>query len=262
VLAAGGAVWMIVSVRRAIVTAPEIAQTQAFARPPPPPLAVDDFEDGDTVPRDARFAHWQRYHYNTSGPGPVHAWAAPPASGSNQSLHLAWMVQDAQNGKSDFPGAGVRTLASNVFVDLSPYSRLVFAQRYQAEAAFPSGWTAGLDKLPGKPPGKLPPQAEREAMLLQGIERCAHSRPTALVQLFCAEYKTFFEVEFPLSEDWQPVVVPFSSLHESYWKPPTNTPLASCLAVTDGVSFIVQDNQLADGQCHSGSLSLDDISFR
>ncbi|MEO8185729.1 MAG: hypothetical protein ABI895_43545, partial [Deltaproteobacteria bacterium] len=258
VLGACGVVWMMVAARRAIVNAPVVAQSAAYARTPPPPLALDDFEDGDTVPRDPRFAHWQRYHYNSSGPGPVHAWTSPPASGSNQSLHLAWLVQDSLNRKSDFPGAGVRTLASNVFVDLSSYSRLVFVQRYQSDAAFPRGWTAGLDKMFEK----LPAQAEREAMLLKGIESCVHRRPAAFVQLFCSEYKTSFEVEFALSEDWQTVALPFSSLHEFYWKPPTNTPLASCLAVTDGMSFIVQDNQLGDGECHSGSLSLDDISFR
>jgi predicted Ser/Thr protein kinase len=269
---------------RAAAPTPVSALPRALEPAPPPALFVDDFEDGDLNPRDRQFARWQRYVYNTS-PERVAIFTDDPGTGSNFSLRLAWMVLDEANGKLDGVGAAVRAMARHDSVDLSRYSRLIVTQRYDSVAGFPSGWTSyrsvpistntegepqDVQRTAAEEQALAPEVAEAERkgrqdterMLLGGIEGCEHRVPEASFGIYCREYDAEFAARFSLSESRKTIVVRFSELREPEWKPLTHTPLAQCLAVVDQISLFVHDSQLDDGQCHSGSIWVDDLAFR
>jgi len=99
----------------------------------PLPLVIATFEHGTGNPDDPRFEPFKFYAY---GEGPGSALNSPLVSGhnSNFAVGLNWVVFDPVNGHPDYPGVGVRTQISGG-IDLSAYSRIVFALKYAAQPA-------------------------------------------------------------------------------------------------------------------------------
>jgi hypothetical protein len=186
---------------------------------------LDDFEDGDANPVDPRFAVWQYYSYNSDG-GFVASTPFAPGFNSNGAINLDWEVHDKVDGTRNYPGAGLRTLASNsqVFLDLSRYTRLVFAHRYQH-----SGTCLAVTQL--------------------------------TVSIGCGERASSRFGTVPVSSGWQSTTVELASFQEGHYPPPNGTSLADCLAVADGFLFQAQLD-VDDGECASGHLEFDSISFR
>lgn len=201
-------------------------------QPEPVALLVDDFEDGDGVPHQGGLNNWESFTYNPSG----RALDLNLGEGraSQGSLEMPWRVEDTQNGQLDHPGAGVRSVANPGPIDLSSYSRLVFSHRFQAGSSVQV--------------------------------QCKKAR-TLIFQVTCRrlrqDYLPQFELSVPMSPTWAASVLPFSDLRETSATSPRATPVSACLAMADGVSFRVDaPPDVHDGECHSGTLWLDDIAFR
>jgi hypothetical protein len=193
---------------------------------PPTPILVDDFEDGGPYPVDQRFAVWQYYTYNPPDQ-PSHAGNYAPGYNSNGCELLQWSVTDTPDGHLEYPGAGLRTLVKDVYIDLSQYTRIVFAHRYE-----PAGTPCSATDVP-----------------IQNFQ----------VQFGCDELGTVYEYSVPTSPTWQEITLNLSAFAEPMF--PSGYSLTQCLQVTSVLQFVVQPT-LADGQCGSGQLFLDDISIR
>jgi eukaryotic-like serine/threonine-protein kinase len=190
---------------------------------PPPPILVDDFEDGDKAPSDPRFARWQFFTWNPQEQQ-VASWLEGPGDGSNLARHLQWYLVDTPNGKVEYTGAGIRTLASNVYIDLSRYTRIVFSHRYQA------------------------------------LGDCKPSTRVG-VSFGCPEYRTAYQAVLPASEEWVTVSVPFRDFEVPEYLQPAGASQDVCLTVVDGLSFGAFAD-LEDGECSSGIFSFDSVSLR
>jgi hypothetical protein len=190
-------------------------------------ILLGDFENHTARPQDTRFANYQYYAYNPNSPLPAGAFVnsplVAPGYNSNYGLGLNWEVIDVKDNASNYPGVGVRTLATG-FVDLSGYDRIVFAHQYTHTGA------------------------------CQAVQMLS-------VHIGCDELHTSFETSFPVSATWTVRSIPFSTFTEPTYVAPTGHTVAECLALTQTVYFQAQVD-LADGDCASGSLSLDNIEIR
>jgi serine/threonine protein kinase len=200
---------------------------------PPPPLVLDDFEDGDKLPKDPRFAIWQYFTFNP----PAHealTWFDADGHNSNHAIRLQWLANDPLDGKRQYPGAGLRSIAANGYVDLSPYTRFVFSHRYDGPGAS----------------GRLPISStacRRDSFFVIGIH--------------CSEFNTSYDFRVPVSETWTTRSVALADFREPEYLPPSGATLKQCLAVAEGLNFVI-GAEVGDGECTSGILSLDDMSFR
>lgn len=199
-------------------------------------LYVDDFEDFDGLPRSGLFAAWQRFSYNPPSE-PVALGISEPGLDSNASLRLDWYVRDKPDGLLDYPGAGVRTLAANDYVDLSMHTHLLLAHRHEAT-----------------PSSKLQP-ATSDA----GVPTC-RSVTRLVAYIPCRQHATQVEAAIPLSESWQTASLPLSDFTIPSWLP-SEASVQDCLSAADALVFRAQA-ELADGECSAGSLWLDSISLR
>lgn len=190
---------------------------------PVTPLVVDDFEDGDSLPRDERFAVWQHYSWSPAGQN-VYSWVEAPGDDSNASMHLRWELQDVADGVTMYTGGGLRTIASNAIVDLSRYSRVVLSHRFEASGSC------------------------KPVLAFQ-------------VALGCPELETAYVLRVPVSPSWITVSLPFADFAIPDYITDRGLSMAACLAVADGISFGI-GSDLVDGECSTGVLSLDSISFR
>lgn len=190
-------------------------------------ILLGDFENHTGKPQDTRFANYQFYAYNPNSPLPAGAFVnsplVAPGYNSNYGLGLNWEVIDVRDGVPNYPGVGVRTLATG-FVDLSGYDRIVFAHQYTHTGT------------------------------CQAVQMLS-------VHIGCDELHTSFESSFPVSATWTITSIPFSSFAEPSYMPPSGHTVAECLALTQTVYFQAQVD-LVDGDCASGSLSLDNIEIR
>ena len=118
----------------------------------------------------------------------------------------------------------MQTLAATGFVDLTGYDRIIFAQKYEH-----TGSCKAVDNL--------------------------------TVSIGCNEFSTSFEISVPLSSTWTTTSLSFSTFMEPTYRAPSGHTIAECLALADAVTFQAQVD-LTDGDCASGSLSLDNIEIR
>jgi len=190
-------------------------------------ILLGDFENHTAKPQDSRFANYPYYAYNPNSPLPAGAFVnsplVAPGYNSNYGLGLNWEVIDVKDNAPNYPGVGVRTLATG-FVDLSGYDRIVFAHQYTHTGT------------------------------CQAVQMLS-------VHIGCDELHTSFESSFPVSATWTVTSIPFSAFAEPTYVPPTGHTVAECLALTQTVYFQAQVD-LTDGDCASGSLSLDNIEIR
>jgi hypothetical protein len=187
------------------------------------PLVVDDFEDGDNVPRDSHFAVWEHYSWSPAGQD-IYSWVDSPGFNSNHGMHVRWSLLDAPDGVTRYTGGGLRSVAVNKVVDLSKYTRMVFSHRFEASASC-------------KPV------------------------PDFGVSIGCPELGVAYQLFVPVSESWTTVVLPFADFEIPDYLVDGGSSLADCLAAVDGFSFSF-GSHLLDGECSEGAVWLDDIYFR
>ena len=207
------------------------------ARASPPAILIDDFEDQDGYPLDPRFDHWQDY---TFGPHEepvlsVTAWEdSAAADASNGGMNLEWEFRDPPDGAVQGAGVGVRSLISTtqVYLDLSAYSRLVFSHRYEhaVDARVPD---LGLD--------------------------CSASSEIA-VSFECPEYGASFTALVPVASSYETALVPFRLFAQAA-SDPKRVAIEDCLTRVETWNFQMT-LALSDGQCGSGHLFLDNVSLR
>jgi len=199
---------------------------------PPNGPVIATFEKGTGQPDDARFEPFQFYAFGESPDSALNSPIPSPGHNSNFALGLNWRLIDAPNGSRDFPGAGVRTLV-NGGIDLSSYSRIVFAQRYD------------------KTPSGIPPWDAGACRPVTGLT----------VSVGCNEHNTSFEKTVALSTDWTTSTLAFADFAEPSYRSATGTTVEDCLKVADSIIFQISTS-LLDGECATGGLLLDDISIR
>jgi hypothetical protein len=173
-------------------------------------------------PEDPRFQPWQFYAYNTT----IFAVSSPevqPGYDSNLALDLIWEVVDPPDGQPNYPGVGIEAPPVGA-LDLSKYSAVLFAQQYAH-----SGSCKAVTILS--------------------------------VGLGCSQYNASFNGTVPMSSQWTTSTVPFSSFSQSPYPSATPVAMEDCFKVVDGFNFTAQVD-LADGDCASGDLALDNIAIR
>jgi len=203
----------------------------------PPAILIDDFEDLDEYPLDRRFDYWQYYTFNPHEDS-VHSvidWRdAAAARDGNGGLNLEWSFADPPDGVFQATGVGLRTLISTtqVYLDVSQYTRLVFSHRYQH---------AVDDRVPDLGPNCL---AAREFTVSFG----------------CPEYGAGFEAWVPMSSEYTTTSLPFRLFTEAAWNY-KGVAIEDCLKRVETWNFhMVLD--LPDGQCGTGHWFLDNVSLR
>lgn len=192
-----------------------------------PAIVIDTFEqDVDyqvpIPPSDSRFQLWQAYNYNTPSKLP---WlnVVSPGDASNNALEMIWQVTDPPDGAPNYPGVGLRTQLVS-YLDISGYSRVVFAQQYLHTDS------------------------------CQAVQ-------TLTVSFGCSEYNASFMGSVPASPSWTTSTVTFADFIQSTYPSSAYVGMSDCLKVVDGFDIQAQQN-LVDGDCASGDLTIDNISIR
>jgi hypothetical protein len=191
-------------------------------------IVIATFESGTGTPDDPRFEPFRYYSYNPSlpdlPPGAfVRSPVVSPGFDSNYALRLQWEVIDVPDGQPNYPGAGVGTVV-NGFIDLSTYTVFMFFQEYQHTG----GCEPDMDLV---------------------------------VSLGCSQYNASVVGTVPLSTEGTTTSLQLSSFSQSPYLGQPSVALSDCLKVVDAVDFQTQLN-LADGDCASGELILDNIGVR
>ncbi|HKO95079.1 MAG TPA: hypothetical protein VJU61_28185 [Polyangiaceae bacterium] len=180
------------------------------------PVLLDDFEDGDEDPSDARFSTWAPSSSGSPQPT-VDSSVEGPGFNSNFSAHLSWNLPGPADASTSDPGVALETLVAGTPLDLSAYTRVVLGHRYE-------------------PVGQCTP-AEQLRILFG-----------------CAQATCMLSI--PVSSTWVPVTLSFTD-----FSCPEGLSPATCLAVTNRVA-LGPLLELQNGECSSGFLHLDSISFR
>jgi hypothetical protein len=195
--------------------------------PPPTAIVIDTFEQdvdlqANVTPSDSRFQVWQVYAYNTSIES---LWlnVVSPGYQSNNALEMIWQVTDPPDGAPNYPGFGVRTLPVG-YIDLSTYSKVVFAQQY-------------LHSDNCQPVQNL------------------------TVMFGCSQYNASFMGSVPMSPSWTTSTVAFADFIQSAYPSSAYVGMSDCLKVVDGFDIQAQQN-LVDGDCASGDLTIDNVAIR
>ena len=200
-------------------------------------FVIDDFEDGDTLPKTPLFQRWDCYTFNLPvGKDPaqtVHCDVERPGDESGYALSASFALHDQPDGKPDNGGAALSTTADPM-VDLNGYKTIVFSLKVDF--------------------GTLP------------------SASYAYIALDCnsvaAENQKQAGDYFQLTNDVKPIVaidtwkkfpLALSDLTQPDWQKNrfADGPKA-CLAAVDSVNFEIS-GQLADGQAANGVIHIDDV---
>ena len=192
----------------------------------PPPLLIDDFEDGDPRPSAESIEPWRCSTFNP-GPGLQPVACGPVAEGyrSDRGYSLWFELSDTPDGVNDFPGAELFAPTS-VPVDISPYAELRFSARYDA--------------------GDVPPPA---AVYLQVSISCFDDD----------EDLQSLDNAVPLSVSWLSQRLPLGNFAQPDWQTKTMD-AAVCATRVGALSFNIVG--FSDGQAATGTLLVDDVYLR
>lgn len=196
------------------------------------PWVIDDFEDGDLNPADRNFGLWGCYTY--SPPGQYCLAALGPGDQGAFSLALDFTIADPADGKLEYGGAGVQTLATTP-ENFSRFNEMVFSSKI----------------VSGAPASPSSPQLSvRLGCSTAQLEDGTQPGDLYVVQTFV-----------PTSE-WQPFSLPITQ----FSAPPYDTAHilggpAACTRRVDIIQFDAQ-LQLPDGQSAMGRLNVDEINFQ
>ena len=190
-------------------------------------IVIDTFEQDVDLqagvrPSDSQFQLWQAYNYNTSSQLP---WlnVVSPGYQSNNALEMIWQVTDLLDGGPNYPGAGLRAQPVS-YIDISGYSKVVFAQQYLSFGS------------------------------CQAVQ-------TLSVTFGCNQYNASFVGSVAMSPSWTTSTIDFADFIQSTYPSAAYVAMSDCFKVIDGFNFQAQQN-LADGDCASGDLTVDNISIR
>ena len=186
-------------------------------------IVVDTFEDGDLVPADARFAPWTFSAYGPAGGLPDGAFATlsveTPGYGASQRALRLDWQVVRQAGDAGATSPGV-LLGTSLPHDTIDLNLF-------SHLVFESQYQH---------------QGDCKAV------------PVLTIVVRCAVYGASFESYLEMSPDWKVKTVPFSDLTSATF----GEPRPRCLGAFDALDLQAQVN-LADGECASGTLWLDDI---
>jgi serine/threonine protein kinase len=198
---------------------------------PPRQVLFDDFEDGNGAPLVPGFDNWQAFTVNPAGRslelklGPGHQ--------SRGSVEMSWLLDHVETNLGP-AGAGLRSAVREGVVDLSRYASTSFAHRYAP-------------------------------MVTPGLE----CRGASAFVLFATcrslgqERAPIFELSIPVSLEWSTTTIDLYDLREVGGPLAHATNLKACLSAIDSFGFRADATDAAEtGSCDSGTLWLDDISFR
>jgi hypothetical protein len=158
--------------------------------PPSTDVVIDAFEDGNLTPDDQRFATWKvevldnATQERTDGQLSV----AASAGHDGQALQLVWQVQEVLDGQVNHPGV-MLVMSLNTYIDLSAYSSLVFAHKYEHQGT-------------------------------------CQAVPLVTVAASCSAGDARFETSAPLSPAWTATTIPFADLQPAVV---TSTTREDCL---------------------------------
>jgi hypothetical protein len=204
-------------------------------------FVIDDFEDGDTLPKATPlFQQWTCFTFNPNiGQDPAQSVnncnLESPGNASNYALVAYFTLHDppAVSG-SQFGGAGLTTTIDPV-VDFNVYHNLVVSLRVDF--------------------GNLPPAAYAYVALdCNSVEAEKPKQPTDQFHV---------EQQIVATDTWgkQPFSLPLSKFVQPDYQ--TNRfagGIQTCLAVIDSVNFQVS-GQLTDDQSAHGEIHIDNISL-
>jgi hypothetical protein len=189
----------------------------------PSPIMIDTFEDDSLIPNDPRFNRWGSVVFGTDLATREYK-VTGPGFDSDWSLQLSWEFSDPPDGSPNYPDALIRTQALGS-VDLTHYETFSFAQRYQP-----------------------------------GTDTSCPALKFMRVSLGCSELGVGFHTILAIASDWTVASLPLAEFAEPTWAF-TGTSWQDCLSEIDEIDFVTWYG-LADGECASGTLWLDDIVIR
>jgi hypothetical protein len=196
---------------------------------------IDDFEDGDPLPKaTALFGQWRCFTFNPfMGQDPaqsVNCDLERPGDASGYALFASFSLHDSPNGQQEFGGAGLVTATSTI-VDFNGYQNLVFSLRVDF--------------------GNLPTTSY--AYISLDCDSVMAERPKQTEDQFQLEY------QIAATDSWTTYSVSLSKFVQPDWEKNrfANGP-QTCLAAVDSINFQVQ-GQLLDGQSGHGVIHLDDV---
>lgn len=203
-------------------------------------FVIDDFEDGDPLPKNPLFQHWDCYTFNPAVgkdlAQTVHCDVERPGDKSAYALYASFILHHAPGDGNDNGGAALGTTADPM-VDLNGYKNIFFSLKVDF--------------------GNLP-SASYAFVALDCNSVAAESQKTALDY-----FQLTNEVNYPIvgltKDTWTPFRIPLSDLTQPDWQKNrfADGPKA-CLAAVDSVNFEIS-GQLAVGQSGSGFIHIDEV---
>jgi hypothetical protein len=198
-------------------------------------FVIDDFEDGDTLPKATPlFTQWNCFTFNPYiGQDPaqsVNCGLETPGDASGYALFAAFTLHDPPDSILQYGGAALAT-ETYPMVDFNGYHNLVFSLR--------------VDR------GNLPPAAFAHVVL--DCNSVIAESPKKPGENFAVDQ------QIVATDTWSTFKLELSKFTQPLWQ--LNrfaSGIQTCLAVIDGVNFQV-DGQLADGQSAYGVIHIDYI---
>lgn len=185
----------------------------------PPTTLLDDFEQPNGLPDDARFGGWTAALYDSDDckEGRVGSVMARSAAGR---LVFEWSVTDLHDGTDCFPAVGVTTTPVQATIDLTVHDRMRFALTHRA------------------------------------VDPACVAAAQVSVALLCDP--VLYSYIFPTPSDWQTHTVPWDNFVEPEWVEDDSVSLRECLSRVQNITFSPVPN-LRDGQCQAGALQIDAV---
>jgi hypothetical protein len=189
---------------------------------PPPRLDVDDFEDGDAVPSNPRFASWGCETY----PGTPHVSCVSSSPGfrSEVAETVRFEIQDPADAKTDHPGVLLQAPLRLGTLDLGAYTSLMFSAKLEVDSPVPPNGSRLYVRLRCDGVGE---GSFVETSVLVGLE---WSSPAIALEAFVRPG----------------YVVDFDRL--------------ACVASVEALEFDIHPD-LFDGESMAGTLTIDEISL-
>jgi hypothetical protein len=198
-------------------------------------FVIDDFEDGDTLPKATPlFKQWTCFTFNPNiGQDPaqsVNCGLETPGDASGYALFASFTLHDPPDSNLQYPGAALAT-STYPMVDFNGYHNLVFSLR--------------VDR------GNLPSAAFAHVVL--DCNSVIAESPKKPGENFAVDQ------QIVATDTWKTFTLELSKFTQPLWQ--LNrfaSGIQTCLAVIDDVNFQVS-GQLADGQSAYGVIHIDDI---
>jgi len=195
----------------------------------PPALEIDDFEDGDDLPRSSMFRSWQC----DAWPGPPHVscGTVTPGFGDGLAEAVRFELQDPPNGSMDYATVFLETRVRLGTLDLGSYESIAFSVKLERSPLSPS-------------------------------EESAEQKASFFVRLRCDGVGTagdaWIEKTVPLGPEWSSPSIALAELVRPSYV--INFSSRECAAKVEALLFLF-DPKLPDGEAMAGTLTIDEVSL-